>query len=714
MRNSAFWAMVAFTAILCPVAALAQAGQQDDDGGRTIERVDVFGKRVKASAPAKLEHIMPELEDTKITVTKKTTVTKLDHVPTIVNDNQQQAFAQSPGILVSQQQTPTQFNLSYRGLGNPQEAEFVLVMQDGIPINTDWIGFPTLYYIPLFDGISEIQEIRGGSSLLYGPEPAPAINFVSKSPPTGGPLTASTQQIGGSSGLYSTYNVIEGSHGDFDFRVAYGHVQSNGQRHNDSSALDQGDLTIAYHAGDHSLWSLHLLAHNAGSGDPGRLTYAQFRSDPSYSPTPYNHDWVSRYLAVLRNITDFGEGWEVDGKLWATYQNLASRSAGNLSGATPPASTTIQDEIFRNVGADIRLRKRFGHGNAVSFGTELYHDDAPFRQWTGADLYAPRGGHRGVPRLRQQRSSDYQSVFAEAVFRLPYRVHVVPSVRLENENVAVHESVKPPYLARPLINADATKFVPLFGFGIGNDFGRDNETYFNVSQGWRPLRFFDIGSPFANIQPGNIASPQKSLSYEAGVHGTPVAGLFYDVSLYWIDFKNRIETIVISPTDSLEQNSGDTRSRGFEGQVSYDLLAARGGSQHLSLFGNVSYLDATFTASAIPGQMGKTPAFAPRWLGKFGVIWREDQHFSIGLSGVAVASQYFQDSDLPASGGAVPAKIPAYQTVDFAADYYLMPKLKLVAGISNLFDRKYYSRVWQNGIEPAPGRAFYAGLDVGL
>jgi Fe(3+) dicitrate transport protein len=709
-------AVLAATGNLCAGTALAQdnpapPSQAEKD---KAERVVVTGERRREDTPAKLEHIMREVAGTKITVTKKTTVTKLEELPPIVNNNLQEALAQSPGIFVSQQQTPTQFNLSYRGLGNPQESEYVLVMQDGIPINTDWIGFPTLYYMPLLDGISEIQEIRGGSSLLYGPEPAPVINLVSIRPPAGGPFAASTQQIGGDFGLYSTYNVIQGSEDDFDFRATYGHVQADGQRQNADSRVDQGDIYVAWHASPQSLWSLELMGNEAGSGDPGRISFAQFETDPSFSPTPYNHDWVSRYSAVLSNASQFGDGWELEGKAWAAYQDLASRSAAALAAGVPPPTTTIQDELFRNEGADIRVRKSLGGGNAVTFGTELYHDDAPFRQWTGIDLSAAHGDHDGVPRLRQERSSDYKSVFAEAVFRLPYRIHVVPSVRLEDENVTVHETVKPPFLSRPLIDVDANKFIPLFGFGIGNDFGHDNETYFNVSQGWRPLRFFDVGSPFSNIQPGNIANPQKSLSFEAGVHGTPITGLFYDVSLYWIDFTNRIETIVIDPTDSIEQNSGNTRNRGFEGQVSYDFLAGDDGPEHLSVFGNVSYLDATFTASAIPGQVGKTPAFAPKWLGKFGLIWREQGRYSVSLSGVAITSQYFQDSDLPSPGGLVPAKVPSYATVDVAADYNLTPKLRLIGGVSNLFDEKYYSRVFQNGIEPAPGRAFYAGLALAL
>ena len=129
---------------------------------------------------AKLDHIMREVSGTEITVTKKATVIKLDQQPTVVNNNLQELFTKAPGLLVTEQNTPGQFNFSYRGLGNPQESEFVTVLFDGIPLASDWIGFPTLYYLPVPQSVSEIQEIRGGSSLLYGPEPAPAINFVSR------------------------------------------------------------------------------------------------------------------------------------------------------------------------------------------------------------------------------------------------------------------------------------------------------------------------------------------------------------------------------------------------------------------------------------------------------------------------------------------------------------------------------------------------------
>ena len=661
----------------------------------------------------KLNHIMKEVAGTQITVTKKTTVTKLDQVPTIIDNDQQEAFARTPGILVTEQQTPSQFNLSYRGLGNPQESEYVLVLQDGLPITTDWIGFPTLYYLPLYQSISEIQVIRGGNSLLYGPEPAPAINFVSRRPAADQPLSGYTEQVGGSYGLYSTYNVLEGSHGPFDFRLDFGDVTSNGQRDNAGSNLLQTDLFVDYRPDSQSVLSLNLSAYRVTAGDPGRITYQQFEKDDSYSPTPYNHDWVERYEAVLAYARDFEDGWRLEAKAWDSYQDLDTRTANPLAaGGVAPATTTVQEEEFFNVGGDVRARKNWGQGNALTFGGVVYHSDAPFRQWANPDLYADRDNHTGTPILDQSRNSNYQALFAENVFRLPYEFHIVPSVRVDHESIDIGETVRPPFLTRPLLNVTADRWIPLWAVGIGNDFGRNNESYFNVSTGWRPLRYFDVASPFANLQPGNVADPSKSITYEGGVHGTPITGLWYDLGLFWIDFDNQIETVQVNTVDVTNVNSGDARSRGFEGEVAYDFFAFQKGSRHLTAFANLQLLNATFTSSQVPGQTGKTPAFAPNTVLKAGLTFRQDRRFNLSLTAVSVSSEYWQDSD--AGLPTLPAKIPAYYTIDLAADYNLTRHLRLLFGVSNLTNQIYYSRVFQNGLEPAPGINGYAGLALGF
>ena len=165
---------------------MASAGAQESstpDSGKpaTLDRVDVSGQRQDDRWP-KLQHIMREVDGAQITVTKKTSITKVDNIPSVPDNTLRNLFAQTPGLFLSEQQAPGQLNLNYRGIGNPQESEFVTVMLDGIPLEGDWVGYPTVYTFPPPQTLAEVQLIRGGSSLLYGPEPPPTVNLVSRKP----------------------------------------------------------------------------------------------------------------------------------------------------------------------------------------------------------------------------------------------------------------------------------------------------------------------------------------------------------------------------------------------------------------------------------------------------------------------------------------------------------------------------------------------------
>src|SRR3984885_9228433 len=99
----------------------AKGAAQDD----TLESVYVEGKRWLFNRRTRYAHSLPEVDGPTITVTKKTSVVQLNDVPTIIDNNQRELFDRLPGIVIAEQQNPTELNLSYRGLGNPQESEYV-------------------------------------------------------------------------------------------------------------------------------------------------------------------------------------------------------------------------------------------------------------------------------------------------------------------------------------------------------------------------------------------------------------------------------------------------------------------------------------------------------------------------------------------------------------------------------------------------------------
>ncbi len=653
-------------------------------------------------------HSMPEISATQITVTRKTTVVHLDALPPIVNNQPRQLFDQMPGLVLAEQQNPVNLNLSYRGLGNPQESEYILVMQDGIPMEMDWIGYPTLYYLPNFQSIEQVQMIRGGSGLLYGPEPEPVINFVSR--PPGKKTEASTEQVFGSDGLYSTYSALSGPAGRWDYLVDFSHRQSRGQRANGDYTVNQGDLALGYHFSRGHRLSLAVHAYALQSGMAGLMSGAQFRANPDQTSTPDDRDWAHRYTAVLTYHDQIDPSSLFVQKVWSGYQDLVTR-ADTYAGTGPAVATgaTLARQRFHYTGIDGRFLHHWGQGSAVTVGYTAYTSNSPYTQLKSPDALIAPYGSSGSLFYNDQRRTRYAAIFAENLYRLG-RFHVVTSARLEHEQLGTCETAAP----HPnLVNATDRHTVPLFGIGIGNDFGRGNETYLNVAQGYRPVRYLDIASPFSNFSAGNDPATTHYLTYEAGVHGWPVVGFYYDASVFQINATNQIESEQVTPTETLNVNSGDLRSRGVEIASSYDLLRlwpAESRARHLTLFANLSILNAEFTSSRIPGQTGKVPAYAPHYVLKGGVTLRGVHGVKLSLLVDAVGAQYFQSSD--AAIGTTAALIPAYTIADLTGQYAWGPHWRLEGGVTNLGNHRYYSRVFLFGgqLEPASTRRYYLGV----
>ncbi|HZO22569.1 MAG TPA: hypothetical protein VFB37_08690, partial [Steroidobacteraceae bacterium] len=536
----------------------------------------------------------------------------------------------------------------------------------------------------------------------------PVINFVSRTPATQ-TFAGTTEQIGGDEGLFSSFNAISGTLGTWDYLADYSHRQSSGQRRNGDYELNSGDLQVGFRPDTQQTLTFAVHAYSLESGLAGLMSGAQFRANSDQATTPDDRLWTDRYTAVLSYDNALTEHDLLTQKLWTGYTDLITRADTYNRIDDSATGGMLTGQRFHYTGLDGRLLHRWGSGNALTVGYTAYWSRSPYTESIDPNPLADRTDESGLPFYRDERETHYGAIFAENVFRFPW-FHLVTSARLDHEELSTHESVAP---HPQLVDATYSKSVPLFGVGIGNDFGRGNETYLNVSQGFRPLRYLDIASPFSNFSPTNNPDPTRYLTYEAGVHGWPSAGLYYDVSVFQVNVRNRIESQQITQTETIDVNTGDTRSRGAELEAAYDVLRLwpqAESSQHLTLFANASLLNARFTSSIIPGQTGKRPAYAPDYVLKAGATLREEGHYKISLIADSVASQFFQDSDLAV--GSTPARIPMYAVVDLSGEYVIGGHLRLLGGIANLGDRHYYSRVFLFGgqLEPGRDRTFHAGL----
>ena len=688
------------------VSALALAEEAEDI--KTIEIVEVRG----SATDSRVSGTMPALKDGMIFEGKKTALVNLDDQPVFVEPNLRQMFSRLPGLFVSDQKIPSIYNVNYRGLGDPHESEFVAFFQNNIPLAADMFGYPTIYFMPAAQRVEQIEFIRGGAGLIYGPQIGPVVNFVTRRADAQAGNSFRTDQALGSDGLYSTYNEARWSHNDFGFLASYDHRSADGPRENEDYDVDAGYFGVSYEGFSDIRLGFDIDLYQSDSGEAGRLNSLEFENNRDLVKTPFNRVEIDQLIASFKYEQQLNDVSTLDGNLWySSMDRLSRRSAQFTDPANEPATTAIDEQQFKNYGFDLRYALSWGGRHALTVGTTGYIGDSPRTRHVSDDIRSSVQNPDDL-NFEQDRVITYNALFFENLFRFG-KLSVVPTVRFERINYDLQEIVKNPSLDRDAIDLDRTFNETLFGLGLMYQTGERSEIYANVSESYRPQRFDDLINPASELAGTNAPGVSNAMNYEIGFRSQPGDNLLFDISLFRIDFDDKIEQIQVNISDVERVNSGDSRHEGIEFGVEYNLPVDS--SRSLTLFANASLLDAEITNSFNPELVGNTPAFAPDYLIRSGFILDSDQ-FNAMLTATLVGDQYWQDSNLPRGSGdnEITAVIPAYKVFDFSMEYYLSERWSLFGGVNNMLDEDYYSRVRADGIEPAFERTFYAGLRLDI
>lgn len=686
-----------------PVAALAAPTAADD-------RVRLPAVEVRGDAPSKADAALPaELEDGKINAGRKATRIELDQQPAVVDNNLRQVLARTPGLLLSEQPIPSHYNVNYRGLGDPHESEFVLFAVDGVPVLSDWFGYPTLYFTAPTQQLRRVDLIRGGSGLLYGPQVGPVVNFLRRGPQTDEATRGRVDLVAGSNALRSAYAEAAGGSARSGWFLSANHTASDGDRANNDYEVQGARAAFLWQPDDQQSWDFDFSAYRSDSNEPGRLSLAQFEADPAQVTTPTNLIAIDRIDFGLRHQRLFGDSSQLTAKIFHWYQDRSSRrAAATAAGAPPPAFTTFDRQQFQVTGLDARVLTEWGSNHTLSWGTTLYSGDSPRSQSRNADVRARAGD---TLRFAQQRDTSYGAMFIENAFRVGEWT-LVPALRQERLLMRIEEPQRLASLRRDAINQTYDRNETLFGFGVDRQLGADWRVYGNVSQGYRPMRYDDVGNPTAELSSDNNPLPSRAENVELGLRGSPAAGWFIDVSLFRVDLSDKIEQRLVNATDVERINSGDARHQGLEFQVEWNAWTAADRGSALTLYANGSLLDARITRSATAALVDRTPQYAPKRILRSGLLWNTEAGAKLALSGTYVSEQFWQDSNLAST--TLPALIPSHAVWDISGEWPVSEGFTLLAGVNNVADRIYSSRFRNDGIEVAPRRSSYLGLRIGF
>lgn len=667
-------------------------------------------KEVVVTAEEEKRNVLPAVEGAKIYSGKKTSIIDLNEAPQIINNNYRQALQKTPGLLLSEESTPL-LSLGYRGL-EPHRVQFTQLLKDGIPIHADMFGYPEAYYTPPLQTIDHIDFIRGGGALMYGPQPGGALNFVTKDPYEHSPLSVIFENSVGSHDLYSNYTGLSGTQGPLGYYGYFHHRQSQGFRVNNSQVdLFSGGTKFKISPNDGSVWKIGLDAYGEEHGEPGGLTRADFDADPTKTNRLNDHFELNRYAGSLSLEKEINPEHFLELKTFGGYYERLSwrqRTTGSSFGTVPNGTTNdIESQEFFTGGAEVRAKKdyeAFGSDqNTLTGGILYYHVTSPKVDKRGTTPDATDGSIR----KDADRQLNYVSVFAENFFKFG-KLSVTPGVRLESIWQAAKENTNLDKTTVPLADESDFSFVPLAGLGASYELPSNLEVYGNVSQSYRP-KIYTQAVPTGSGQVVNEDLEEgKSWQADVGFRGTPVDYCNWDASVFYMEFKDQIGT-----SGSTVENVGDARHQGIELAGEIDIVGWFDSSHQteygqkvgsVNLFANTMLLNAEFVKG--PND-GKTPQYAPDFIFKTGIEYDHHGKGKIRLAGTFMDDHFANDTNTAQFA------VPSYEVWDLTGEMTVREdSVSIFGGINNLFDEKYFARVRSDGIDPADGRNYYAGVKI--
>lgn len=660
-----------------------------------LDTIEVLGQKSSS-----FSGYWEENQDAKIFSGKKNTVTSLKDIPQLQTNNYRQATSQTPGLLISEIPNESLAAITYRGLGDPHESYNLLLLQDGLPVASDMYGYPAHYFSPALPMMEKVQFIRGGASLLYGPQPGGVLNYMSTPLTKGQALSGKVGLTGGSYNLLTTNNAVYGSKGNNSYAIEYYRRQGDGpQRVNSNFEADYLQIRNHHFAGKNK-YKVSFNGYNSDHGNSGG-----FAKNPGANANVYGDDLgkatkvhdrlkVSRAQLALGVESKIDDSSELHVNFWGTAYRRYSKSQNGGGFGTFATGTTndIVTQQYYGYNGEIRYLKNYtlaGNESTFSAGFLNYNLISPYTRETGAKV----DSNHGTVNRRVDRETHVNSLFVENRFSFG-KLMVTPGVRVESIRQVLDERKSP---SATLREDDRTDNVPLFGLSLSYHLTDESQLYANASEAYKPITYQDALPLINGATVSEDIDPSKIYNYEIGYRGQ-TDKLNWDVSAFFIRYENKFGQVGTN-----FQNTGAGTNKGIDlatelklSQMS-DSLKKYG---NFNLYGNISLLEAKYTRGSLKDNQAQ---YAPETITRAGLIYSKENKLKVALMGVMVAGHYGDD------GNTSNFEIPYYTVWDLTADWNITKSWTASAGINNLLDREYYSRVRTDGIAWALDRNFYAG-----
>ena len=716
--------MIVTVAILCSVTAMAQK----IDSIKTLKEIIVTGYKTVNG----VGHLL-DTKDGIIYAGKKNEVIIVDSLDAnkAIN-NTRQILGRIPGLNIVESESSgfTANGIGTRGL-DPNQSIEMNTRQNGYNISADVYGYNEAYYIPPMEAVKRIEMVRGAASLQFGAQFGGLVNYITEDAPREKPFQFITSQTIGSFGMYNSFNSIGGNYKKISY---YGFLQyrnMDGYRPNSQQWQLSGFGKVQYTPSSKLNTGIEYSLLRNKIQMPGGLTDSLFNANPKASIRARN--WLKSPWNIVSNYINFNPSENTTFSLKTTYlfsnRSLVWRNEDGGPGildTIDPATgefvpREVESEDMHSITTEARFSANYQLGknkSTLAGGARISY--AWFKRLDGGEGTTGSDFDLSV-------TGDYENdlnfttlniaPFVENIFRVGKNFSITPGVRFEylkstSKGYATNDNVK------QVADEVRTRTFPLLGIGLEYKPSGNTSIYGNISQAYRPI-------DYSQLQPFGVASkidPRLKDAYgfnsDLGYRGTIKQYLNFDVSLFYLEYNNRIGVVVKTDAAtglaySYRTNFANSVHKGVESYVEFNILKYLNekSKQGLSIFNSFSYIDAKYTSGEFKGNRVEEAA---RDIERIGIIYN-NKHFSATFQVNYIGDAFGDASNVRVSDDPIAGYIPAYTVLDLSAAYKIN-NYTIKFGVNNLADKAYFTRRTDEypgpGIIPAVGRSFYAGLSA--
>lgn len=698
-----------------------------------LSDITIVGRNSRADV-----HFLPEIVGVNINAGKKNTLIVVGNVNgNIVTNTMRQVVAKIPGIQIWESDgSGIQIGIAARGLSPNRSWEFN-TRQNGYDIAADPYGYPEAYYNPQLQAVQRIEIIRGHGSLQYGPQFGGMVNYILKNgSEINQPFEFETQQTMGSNGLFNSYNAIGGETKKIHYYGFFDHRNAEGYRQNSNYYNNAGFGTVTYRFSERFSITAEIMRNHMRSRQTGGLTDLQIQEDIQQSFRSRNWLDITWTTAALISNYQLSAQSRLNFKLFTVLGDRNSvgymPAGGILIGDTINQTTNhynsrnLNTDQYRNLGFELRYLGEYQTGlskSTFSVGARVYKGST-FRYVADGKGSVGTNYDMTVSDGIWNRDIDFKTInaalHAENIFRIKKNLLIIPGIRYEYiQGEASGRNGFSNGIPVMLQNQQRSRGFVLAGLGAEYHVSSMSELYANITQAYRPVQFADLTAPPTTDIIDQAIKDAKGYNADLGYRGRFGTYLFFDLSVFVLQYNNRIGVIVQQRTDgsfyNYRTNVGNSMSRGVEAFVEFSPLKAfQPGVKwgDINLFVSYGYTDARYGNFKVISKnnnnqlvetnlKNKKVENAPEQILRTGITYtRKGFSLTTQLSHVGACFSDANNTVTP-TANAQNGLIPAYTITDLTVTYQINHRFNVRAGMNNLTNEKYFTR--RAGGYPGPG-----------